>query len=188
VTASWEHDWPEAIRALEALQNLQAACDNGETPEEQLYTAHYAYGALLEQRNRLESAIEAYETALLYNPLGTEATDALRRLNVYTPAPPAPCDAVEVTEALAAVPYYTPTSGAFIRIEGSQFVVEDEQFPVYGVNYYPRDTPWKRFLTDTDITTVKTELDLLHQVGLNTLRISHGSTPSFRRRRPAAYG
>ncbi len=179
VSASWERDWPQAIRALEALESLQTACDNNATPQEQLYTAHYSYGSLLEQRYRLDNAIEAYETALFYNPLGAEAADALRRLGVYTPAPPAPCDPVEITEALAAVPYYTPTSGPSVHIEGNQFVLEEERFPVYGVNYYPRDTPWRRFLTDTDIATVKTEFDLLHQAGLNTVRIFLWHEPLF---------
>lgn len=179
VSTFWDRDWPQAIRALKALDNLQATCDDGGTPREQLYMALYTYGTLLEQRNRLEDAIETYETALLYNPLGTEAADALRRLNVDTPAPPAPCDPVEITDALAAVPYYTPTSGSFIRIAGSEFLLEDERFPVYGVNYYPRDTPWRRFLTETDIATVKTDLDLFHQAGLNTLRIFLWHEPLF---------
>jgi tetratricopeptide (TPR) repeat protein len=179
VSGFWDRDWPQAIRALEALDSLQATCDDGEAPREQLYTALYTYGSLLEQRNRLEDAIETYETALVYNPVGAEATDALRRLNVYTPAPPVPCDPVEITDALAAVPYYTPTSGSFIRIAGSEFLLEDQRFPVYGVNYYPRDTPWRRFLTTTDIATVKTELDLLQQAGLNTMRIFLRHEPLF---------
>jgi tetratricopeptide (TPR) repeat protein len=179
VTAAWEQDWHEVIRALEALESLQASCGDTTTPQEQLYTAYYNYGTVLEQRIRLNDAIEAYEAALLYNPLGVEAADALRRLDVFTPVPPAACNPEEITEALATVPYYAPTSGSFVRIDQSGFSLENERFTVYGVNYYPRDTPWRRFLTATDIDTVKTELDLLQQVGLNTLRIFLWHEPLF---------
>jgi tetratricopeptide (TPR) repeat protein len=179
VSASWEQDWPQTLRALEALEALKGSCGDDETPQEQLYAAYSTYGAMLEQGNRQAEAIAAYETALRYNPVGTEATDALRRLGVYTPAPPAQCDPVEVADALGSVPHYTPTSGTFVEIGGGQFLFNDERFPVYGVNYYPRDNPWRRFLTETDIATVKTEFDLLRQANLNTLRIFLWHEPLF---------
>jgi hypothetical protein len=155
---------------LESLEDLEASC-NGQSLQAQLHTAHYSYGVLLEQRSRRDEAIAAYETALLHDPAGTDALDALRRLNVYAPAPPMQCDPDEVAAALAAVTDYVPTEGSFVRIEGNHFVLDEQPFAIYGVNYYPRDTPWQRFLTETGINAVKTELDLLRQSGLNTLRI-----------------
>jgi hypothetical protein len=170
VDASWERDWPQAIRGLESLEDLEASC-NGQSLQAQLYTAYYSYAALLEQHNRRDEAITAYETALLHDPSGREALEALRRLDVYAPTLPAPCDPNEVAAALAAVPDYVPTTGSFVRIDGDQFVLDEQPFAVHGVNYYPRDTPWRRFLTEADINAIKTELDLLRQSGLNTLRI-----------------
>jgi len=179
VETAWDSDWPTAIRALEALKTLQAACDDATPAEQRLYTAYYAYGMLLEQRNRRDEAIQAYESALLENPSGAEAADALRRLNVYTPAPPEGCDPDEVSRALAAVPNYTPSAGSFVGIEGQHLVLDGKVFPVYGVNYYPRDTPWRRFLTETRIESVNPELELIQGAGINTLRIFVWHEPLF---------
>lgn len=170
VGSAWGRDWPTAIRALEALKTLQASC-NDQPVEQQIYAAYSGYGALLEQSNRGEEAIAAYQTALRYNATGIEALDALSRLNVPAPAPPAPCDPAEVSTAQTAVPDYTPSTGSFIRAQGSEFVLDDEQFAIYGVNYYPRDTPWKRFLSETDPAAIEPELELLSGAGINTLRI-----------------
>ena len=167
------------IRALEALVNLQTSCGEGVALQQQLYTAYYQYGELLEQSNRRDAAIEAYETALLYNPSGAEAIDGLRRFDVYTPAPLTPCDPAEVGDALSKIPDYTPTSGSFIRVDGSKFMVDEQVFEVHGVNYYPRDTPWRRFLTETDVTAVEPELELMRAAGINTLRIFLWHEPLF---------
>jgi hypothetical protein len=170
VEAAWERDWPTAIRALEALETLQSSC--GEIAlQQQLYTAYTAYGVLLEQTSRHEQAIEAYQTALLHNGSGVEALEALNRLNVSVPSLPAPCDPVEIADSQAAVRDYVPSSGEFIRADGGEIFADDESFAIYGVNYYPRDTPWKRFLTTTEPASVETELDLLRNAGINTLRI-----------------
>lgn len=70
------------------------------------------------------------------------------------------------------LPPYPPTgTGAFVRIQGSQFAVGDAPYLVRGVNYYPVHFPWRRFLTQTDLTTVDQEFGLLQSAGLNTLRI-----------------
>ena len=70
------------------------------------------------------------------------------------------------------LPDYVPTSTqGFVAIEGTHFTVNDEQFQAYGVNYYPAQYPWRRFLTETNPETLDFELSLLADTGFNTLRI-----------------
>ncbi|MBZ0277453.1 MAG: glycoside hydrolase family 5 protein [Anaerolineae bacterium] len=167
----WERDWPLAIRALEGLHTLAAEC-TGEAPlDERLYTAYVTYATLLEGRKRNDEAIRAYESALLYSPQGQEAADGMRRLDVSTSPALLDCASGQVDSALALIPPYTPSAGDFITIEDNQLMLDGRTFPVHGVVYYPRDTPGMRFLTAYDAETINRELDLIHDAGLNTLRI-----------------
>ena len=50
-------------------------------------------------------------------------------------------------------------------------MVGDEPYQVRGINYYPAQYPWRRFLTETDLDIYRTELALLKETGINTLRI-----------------
>lgn len=79
----------------------------------------------------------------------------------------ATCDRV-TGEALAP---YRPNEGAFVRVQGGQLVLENNLFVVRGVNYYPSNTPFQRFLTETDPEALAEELSLMRELGLNTLRI-----------------
>jgi len=81
------------------------------------------------------------------------------------------CTQDSIQRALALIPEYTPTTGAFITIQNGAFWQSDRPYPVYGINYYPRDYPNHRFLTETDIPAIDFELDLMRANGLNTLRI-----------------
>jgi tetratricopeptide (TPR) repeat protein len=171
VTDHWGQDWSTTIRALEALKTLDTTCTDGIAIDNRLYIAYVAYGALLEQRGRIPDAVEIYQKALEVNRLGSEAASRLRDLNMFTPEPPERCDTNTVMAALASVTDYTPTTGSFVRMTDDGFVLEGEPYPVYGMNYYPRDTPGKRFLTETDVEGIGFELDLLKASGLNTLRI-----------------
>lgn len=82
-------------------------------------------------------------------------------------ARPSPCDRV----AENALTPYRPQQGAFIRTQGSQLVLEGKPFVVHGANYYPSNTPFQRFLTETDPDALAEELALMRALGLNTLRI-----------------
>jgi hypothetical protein len=81
------------------------------------------------------------------------------------------CTQDSIQRALALIPEYTPTTGAFITIQNGALWQSDRPYPVYGINYYPRDYPNQRFLTETDIPAIDFELDLMRANGLNTLRI-----------------
>lgn len=172
VREAWGRDWPAAIRALQGLRALDERCNGGLQVDDQLYRAHIAYGTLLEQRGRRDEAIQAYRQALNYSLEGVEVVERLRRLGVVRalPAPPV-CDSSQVSAALEALPVYEPTGGSFARLHDGQFVVDDTPWLVYGVNYYPRDYPEHRFLTEMNVESIEFELDLMRFSGLNTLRI-----------------
>ncbi|GAB4550277.1 MAG: hypothetical protein OHK0023_15950 [Anaerolineae bacterium] len=171
LNAAWDRDWIKVIAALNVLIERQNACDS-RAPTDLLYPAYYNYGAQLQRAGDRESAIVQYRRALAIQPTGKEAATALRDLNALTPPPPERCDAAKIQAALKAVPAYTPQmTGAFVRLENGQFSLNGAPYLVRGVNYYPSNAPWRRFLTASDLTQVARELDLIADLGLNTIRI-----------------
>jgi hypothetical protein len=88
-----------------------------------------------------------------------------------SPAPAEACDSDEAQSTQEAIPSYMPSKGAFVRIQNNNFSLNGRQFPIYGIDYYPRDTPWRRLLTETDTKNLPQEFDMLQQVGINTLHI-----------------
>lgn len=87
--------------------------------------------------------------------------------------PPLPtCPDAVKQEALDTLGEYAPSDTTnFVRLENGHFILDDEVFLVRGINYYPAQYPWRRFLTETDLETVHEELSLLRDAGFNTLRI-----------------
>jgi len=78
-----------------------------------------------------------------------------------------PCEATPVE-----LPPYEPTSDVdFIRLTDGTFTFEGEPYEVRGVNYYPAQFPWRRFLTETTRDVLHVELDTMWDAGFNTLRI-----------------
>lgn len=175
IDANWGRDWPLIIDSLESLVQMRSdntACDPAFSLSTRLYAAYLTYGTLLEQRNRPDEAAAAYAAALEYNFNGREANLRLQSLQVATPLPAASCDAEIVQQALASMsPYTLDTTGSYVQVEGNGFVLDGQPFPIYGINYYPRDYPGERFLTQMDTDTLDYELDLMRASGINTLRI-----------------
>lgn len=81
------------------------------------------------------------------------------------------CTPEIIKKARESLPEYQATSGSFIKLTNNRFTQEGSPYPVYGVNYYPRDTPFWRFLTETSLDVMGAELDILKRSGLNTLRL-----------------
>lgn len=81
------------------------------------------------------------------------------------------CTPDSIERALAIIPAYVPSVGTFVTIQNGEFWQIDKPYPVYGINYYPRDYPNQRFLTEMDVPAIDFELDLMRVNGLNTLRI-----------------
>lgn len=168
--AAWNRDWQRVIGALTLLLNQAARCEGAESPRLLLYPAYYNYGVALERRGDLPAALEAYRRALIVQPHGIEAAQALRRHNAPVPLQAETCTAEEI--AAAQLPEYVPQGkGDFVRLESGRFVADGAPFVVRGVNYYPARAPWRRFLTESDLKIVARELDLLAAAGVNTIRI-----------------
>jgi len=176
VEANWNQDWEQSIRVLEVLYAQQTDCPNAETTLKRLYLAQMRYGAALAENGQAEDAIEAYQAALWYNPAGEEAIHALEALGIYTP----PALQQDCPDELVTVPEYVPTRGRFVKTLYSVLAVDNQPLTIYGVDYYPRDTPYRRFLTETDPEMIGEELDLLREAGFNTLRLKLRHDQLFR--------
>ncbi|GAB4509696.1 MAG: hypothetical protein OHK0046_05170 [Anaerolineae bacterium] len=153
------------IRALEALRALEDDCGFGVV--DRLYTAHIAYGTLLEQRGRRDEAIQAYFAALQVDPQGADAVRRLTLLQAFTPLPPPACD----PQLALDIPPYVPSNGAFVETSDTGLSLAELPYPVYGINYYPRDYPNARFLMETNVASLAFEMEILRAAGINTLRV-----------------
>ncbi len=171
VNAFWGRDWSSVLEALHTLEEQSITACYDFVVSDRLYTAYIGHGTLLERQDRREEAIVAYESALRYSFNDQEASQRLQHLQIATPTPPPGCDPTQVEEALQNLPVYTPTRGSFVDIQGTQFTVNSQPYPVYGVNYYPRDYPYDRFLTQMVVDDIALEFELMQASGLNTLRI-----------------
>ena len=172
VENAWSQDWARAIDALEQLAAQVADCGPERSTAAQLYAAYYNAGAALETNGERAAAIGRYREALALNPDRGEAVDALRRLDAYQPAPLALCSDDEAAAALDGLPPYEPAlQGDFIQVTGSRFTLSGVDYRVHGINYYPLNAPWRRFLTEANLDAVTRELDLLHDAGFNMLRL-----------------
>ncbi len=171
-TAWTAADWPLVLNILQQLKTAPQPC-GGDALEAKLYAAHFNYASTLEANGERTQAIEHYRAALAANARGREAIEALVRLNALPTLPPPPCQPSKVA------PYSLEQQGDFITIAGRGFTLSSQPFYLRGLNYYPRHAPWEKFLTNSDLTEVKRELDLIAQAGFNTLRIALWYDPLF---------
>jgi hypothetical protein len=76
------------------------------------------------------------------------------------------------TEIQSALPDYTPSlMDQFVTLREGRFAIGDAIFSARGVNYYPAQFPWRRFLTESDLDAIRQELLLLRTTGFNSLRL-----------------
>ena len=102
----------------------------------------------------------------------TPAPDATFNITASPSITPAPlCDLQEAARIQDLLPEYIPTQGEFIQIQDNGFMLNGEPFPVYGINYYPRDYPYERFLVEMQVASVEFEFNLMRDAGINMLRI-----------------
>ncbi|MBL8165048.1 MAG: glycosyltransferase family 39 protein, partial [Anaerolineae bacterium] len=118
------------------------------------------------------TTLDARVTRIAAYPRPGEAADAASVLlwlverGDVAGAVPVDC-AADVT-----LPTYEPAmTSTFVTLRDGQFAVGDTTFTARGVNYYPLHYPWRRFLTQADVTEVARELVLLRTAGFNTLRL-----------------
>jgi len=94
------------------------------------------------------------------------------QISAYDIEPLSTCTQEQINNANALTGTYTPSgTTGFITLQDNQFMLNDEPYAVRGINYYPAQYPWRRFLVESDLEIVRQELTLLKEANLNTLRI-----------------
>jgi hypothetical protein len=175
--AQWGHNWPAALDTLVQLIAVEQNCG----PEPLLskkYAAHYIYGVALEEQGQLDQAIAQYRAALVIDAQRKEALQALVRLKALPkPTPPA-CLSTAAPRPDPA-PVATPDTAQFVTFKEDQLRWREQPFTVKGVNYYPRQAPWQRFLSEARPAEMAQELDVIKKAGFNTLRIFLWYQPLF---------
>ncbi len=175
--ATWGRDWPAVLETLDRLIAADQRC--GDEPLlSKKYAVHFNYGAALETEQKLDQAISQYRAALFIDPQRREALAALVRLEALPkPTPPA-CLSTAAPRPDPA-PADPPDPARFVTVQGEGLYLDGRPFTVKGVNYYPRQAPWHRFLTESDPAQMAEELDLIKEAGFNTLRIFLWYEPLF---------
>ena len=59
----------------------------------------------------------------------------------------------------------------FVYVQGSHFYLDGEVYQFKGVNYYPSKNSWRRMWENWDAAEINTELALLENIGVNTIRV-----------------
>lgn len=84
------------------------------------------------------------------------------------------CTIEQVQAAFSGLQPYVPAGTVgWISAQGEGFIDSSTGSPFYvqGVNYYPQNAPWRRFLTEADLGAVDRELAMIADAGLNTIRV-----------------
>lgn len=79
-----------------------------------------------------------------------------------------------VRTAATPLPSTPPAAGGneIVAADGTRLSLDDAAFDVYGINYYPRDTPWDRFWTEYDPAAIDADFTrIAGDLQLNTIRI-----------------
>jgi tetratricopeptide (TPR) repeat protein len=177
VDANWGNNWLIVLEVLEQLIAANQSC--GEEPLlSKKYAAHFSYAVSLEHKGDLDAAITQYRAALLIDPQRKEALDELIRLDALPEPTPVTCHSTSLPRPDPA-PTETPDTSLFVTTQGDQLQLSGQPFKVKGVNYYPRHTPWHRFLEEANPSEMAMELDLIKQAGFNTIRIFLRYEPLF---------
>lgn len=68
---------------------------------------------------------------------------------------------------------YEPPQGGqdFVMRNGRNLTLNDQPFTIRGINYYPQDEPWEKFWANYDSAVVEADFELLHELGLNSVRV-----------------
>ncbi|HEX5690956.1 MAG TPA: cellulase family glycosylhydrolase, partial [Roseiflexaceae bacterium] len=68
------------------------------------------------------------------------------------------------------LPLPPPARKGFVTVEGKQLMLDGRPFPVAGLNYYPRNTPWDRFWANYSTAETDRDFTLIRALGLNSVR------------------
>ncbi len=175
--ATWGKDWPAVLDTLERLVRAKQTC-GAEPLLGKKYAAHFTYGVSLEKNGDVGAAVAQYRAALLIDSQRQEALDALIRLNALPQPTPAACHSASSPRPDPAPPE-APDTSLFITAQADQLQLKNQPFKVKGVNYYPRQAPWGRFLEEANPAEMAAELDVIRQAGFNALLVFLRYEPLF---------
>ncbi len=65
----------------------------------------------------------------------------------------------------------TLQTDGFVKVIGTKIYVDNQEFQIKGINYYPQKSPWDMFGNDFDIDVIAKDLDIMKTMSLNTIRI-----------------
>lgn len=68
-------------------------------------------------------------------------------------------------------PDQAAVADGFVRVQGNELRLNGQPYQVAGINYYPQASPWTQFWPEYDPGETKVDLDLIRQLGLNSVRI-----------------
>ncbi|MCY4070606.1 MAG: DUF4038 domain-containing protein [Chloroflexi bacterium] len=68
-------------------------------------------------------------------------------------------------------PFVDPDTRPYIQLRGESLVEGEKAYKVRGINYYPARAPWRRFLLESTMPDVRSEMQLIRDAGFNSLRI-----------------
>ncbi|MEL6406128.1 MAG: hypothetical protein AAFR81_17285 [Chloroflexota bacterium] len=155
------------VVALETVYRRRGTC-NGVDTAQLLYDTYIIAGDFMRDAGSREVAIAYYEDAITLLPEGVIAQARLADLSPEVTETPSnsTCDTDTVR-----LPDYVPTEGNFATLDDFGFLVNNAGYPIYGVNYYPSQSPFEKFLVETDLDAVATEFGFIADAGLNTVRL-----------------
>lgn len=160
-------DWAIRLDALTTIHDRFADC--GADIDLLLYITYVEFANFMERAGDANAATSSYNEALFYYPEGIQAQNRLAILRgIEVTDQVITCAGIDAGEELTA---YTPTDNDFIQLNSNTFRINNEPFVIFGANYYPMNTPFDLFLTETALAEVEFEFDLIRESGINTLRI-----------------
>lgn len=153
------------VDALQTVYERGGTCSQGDVAQ-LLYDTYIVAGDFMRDAGSRETAEALYEEALAILPEGVVAQERIADLG---PERTLESDTCEV--AGDELPDYIPTERRFAVLDDVGFLVNNVPLEIEGVNYYPSQSPFERFLVETELAAVEDELLLVAEAGLNTVRL-----------------
>lgn len=119
--------------------------------------------------NRDGSLVDVRETTNIYDVVMRLDDGAWRIRDLVRRGDGPPLTAAAIPGGAPPVP--APPTANFVRVQGHQLTVAGQPFAVAGINYYPQAAPWTQFWPEYKAGQIVTDLDLIRQLRLNTVRI-----------------
>ena len=68
-------------------------------------------------------------------------------------------------------PFVAADRRPYIQLRDGRLAEGEEAYKIRGINYYPTQAPWRRFLLESEMSDIRSEMQLIRDAGFNSLRI-----------------